>query len=269
MKHFLFISLVGMLLCHCKQRDISTTHNSGPDCTPDSLRLTRQFPLLPIIEKQLWQQLLNAEKEKSIEEAKRIADVLNKRHPFKSEENFIALGGIRYDKQSRKFHIPAKVRHPDEGDKRHPGELETVLCSTSGRTHETLFVTEARPLHLEILLHLAGCKKTSPMSCFRLDVVIPDHPPIPCEVLIKSADSNQLTGEFLWEFTGSDFEDLYSPDQTGDFLILWRAHDSVLSMRHKHIASGEKKVMPKHHKHLPSDTAVTLVLTPRQQKSSL
>ncbi len=275
MKQPLLVTLFCISLCSCKNDAEPTSSPSQSEAPLLSQKLSKNFPLLPLIEKQLWQELRSAEEvaadqqassiqwAQATEKIKAIAAKLQQEHPFQSEENLISLGGIRYDKKSRTISIPAVVNTPKGDDKRHPDELELVLCSDLGRTHETLFVTEARPLHLEILLHLVGFKKTSPISLFRLDVVIPDHPPIPAEVLIKSASSDHLSGELLWGFSGSDFEDIYSPDQTGDFLILWHAHDSVLQIRHENIASGMVKLLSNKHNKLTNGTKVTLVLTPR------
>ena len=125
-----------------------------------SQTLAENFPLLPLIEKQLWQDLLKAEavandrqvseslRAEAAKQIEKITTLLQQRHPFQSGENRITLGGISYDKQSRKISLPAIVQYPREDDKRHPGELELILCSNTGRTHETLFVTKARPLHL-------------------------------------------------------------------------------------------------------------------------
>lgn len=236
--------------------------------------LARGFPLLPLIEKRAWKDLLENEaivsdpqigealRKKAKDQIETITARLQKRHPFQADKEFVSLGGIRYDRGTRQIKIPAVVSYPKSGDTRHPGELELILCSATGRTHETLFTTQTRPLHLEVLMHLAGFKKSQTASLFRLDVIIADQQPIPIEPLIKAAGSDALPSEMLWEFSGSDFKDIYSPDQTGDFIILWHAHDSVLRVHQEKIATGEVKLLPNKHRLLKQGMEVTLVLSP-------
>lgn len=274
------MKLVVILVCcflalsSCRHSEEPENEAAEPEPTLVSQDLAGNFPLLPLIEKQLWQDLLKAEQTASNAHAsepqraaataqiKTIADQLQKKHPFTSKENHITLGGIRYDKKSRVIKIPAVVCYPKEGDKRHPGELELILCSNTGRSHETLFVSKTQPLHLELLMHLAGFKKTSPVSLFRVDVSAPHQPPIPIEKLIRPAAGDKLPSPMIWEFSGGDFNDLYSPDLTGDFIICWHAHPSVLRIHDEKIASGEIKLFAKKHTHLTQGMAVTLVLSP-------
>jgi hypothetical protein len=250
------------------------TENS-PEATPppQSEQLAINFPLLPLIEPSLWKKLLHAEgmieqpslpaasKDEAQTNIKKITAQLKQRHPFSQEKNSITLGGIRYDKSTRQIFIPASVQYPRAGDDRHPGELELILCSTTGRTHETLFVTKTRPLHLEVLLHLVGYQKSSPPSTFRVSVSITNHAPIPIEKLISASHGDTLPEQLTWEFSGSDFGDLYPPDLTGDFLICWHAHDSVMRVQHEKIASGEFKLGIIKHQLLEKNTPVTLVLS--------
>ena len=278
MKPCLLVAVFCILICSCKKETPPASDVTNLEKSTISQDLSSNFPILPLIEKHLWRKLLELEgvcndidtSESQREEAnngiKKITATLLKKHPFKSDKSSISLGGIRYDKKSRKISIPAVVQYPKAGDKRHPGELELILCSESGRSHETLFMTNSRPLHLEILLHLAGFKKSSAVDHFRVDVVIPNHTPIPIESLIQSTSAPPLPSKMLWEFSGSDFSDLYSPDQTGDFIILWHAHDSVLRSHHKGIASGEVKLSARAHPRLKSAMMVTIVLSPEKSR---
>ena len=68
--------------------------------------------------------------------------------------------------------------------------------------------------------------------------------------------------QLLWEFSGSDFNGVYPPDLTGDFIICWHAHASVLRITHEKIASGEMKLKVKKHPILEQGMAVKLILTP-------
>lgn len=272
--HAILLTCALFPLCSCKPDAGPAAEPDEPEAVANSHRLATEFPLLPIIEGPLWQKLLNAEsaaldseatkklRSDATVEAGRITERLQQKHPFQREGSRSILGGIVHDKDTGKIEIPAIVCYPEEGDNRHPGELELILCSVSGRSHETLFTTDVRPLHLELLMHLAGYGKSPPASTFRVEVVIADHDAIPIESLIRSTGNDPLPERLLWEFSGSEFKDPYQPDMTGDFLICWHAHDSVLRVRHEKISSGEIKLKPAPHPELKQNQAVTLVLTP-------
>lgn len=255
-----------LLLAACKQQEPQTA-------TPAASReLAKYFPLLPIIEKSLWSQLLAAEKKLiSSPETERdtvekeialLSEKMRSRQPFKVDGDRMELGGIVYDKAQDRFSLPAQVEYPDPGDGRHPGEVELLLCTMRGRLHETLFVTDARPLHLELLLHLSGHAKGGNGSRFRIDVITAQGARIPVDSLIRASDGEPLPSPLIWELSGSDFNDLYPPDLSGDFAIFWHAHDSVLRIKHDGIASGEMKLEPVPHPGLKNGDPVTLELVP-------
>lgn len=226
-----------------------------------------------MIEKALWRQLLEAEaklaaspptgKKAAEKEIAKLSEKLRKRHPFKAEGGRFELGEIVCDKEPGRFTLPARICYPDPGDDRHPGELELLLCTESGRTHETLFVSNARPLHLELLLHLAGHVKGT--ARFRIDVLTSAGVRIPVDALIRTKDGETLESPLLWEFSGSEYKDLYSPDLSGDFAIFWHAHDSVLRVAHEGIASGEVKLEAVPHPKLKNGDAVVIELIPAPQ----
>ncbi|MGB1258481.1 MAG: hypothetical protein ACPG6P_00375 [Akkermansiaceae bacterium] len=281
MRALTLITLCCLPLSGCKPNKTQENRESSPSETTETVRkasseeLAKHFPLLPLIEPHQWQQLLAAEavledgtqsdqqQSEAQDQITKITQLLRAAHPFHADPSSIELGGIRFDRTSRQITLPAEVIYPTQGDKRHPGELELILCSTTGRAHETLFITKARPLHLEVILHLAGFKKSTPMSTFGVHVSIPNHDPIPIETLIRSTGGDTLPNKMIWEFSGGDFNDLYPPDQTGDFLICWHAHDSVLRIRHEKIASGEIKLTTKKHPLLEKGTQVTIIIAER------
>ena len=174
------------------------------------------------------------------------------------------LGGIVFNKSSARFSVPATVHYPDAGDSRHPGELELLLCTESGRAHETLFVTAARPLHLELLLHLTGHAKGPQGRRFRIEVLTMEGERIPVESLIRVQGTESVKFPLLWEFSGSDFNDTYSPDLSGDFAIFWHAHDTVLRVDHEGIASSVVKLTPVPHPMLKNGMPVILEMIPDQ-----
>lgn len=257
----------------CQKDDTPPATSDEEQRHPASQTLAARFPLLPIIEKSLWQQLQDAESvaadpeatqqhSKAEAEIDRITGLLQEKHPFEQDENRTTLGGIVYDKESGAIEIPVQAYYPRKDDDRHPGELEVILCSKTGRSHETLFTTDTRPMHLELLLHLAGYQKNPPASTFKIEIVIPDHEPIPIETFIESTDRESMPKHLHWEFSGGEFNDPYLPDMTGDFIICWHAHDSVLRIRNQKIASGELKLKVVPHPALKQNQPATLVLSP-------
>ena len=135
-----------------------------------------------------------------------------------------------------------------------------LLCTETGRSHETLFITEARPLHLELLLHLCGYAKGAEGSRFHIDVVTRDGIRIPVHSLFRAKAAEGLPEPLPWEFSGSDYRGIYSPDLSGDFVIFWHAHDSVLRVAHDGIASGEVKLEAMPHPALKNGDPVVLEL---------
>lgn len=267
MRSALFILSGLLVLAACKEGNPQAPE---PEALTGSKGLAANFPLLPMIEKTLWQQLLEAEqklagalpagRDAADKEVAALTEKLRKRHPFKVIGDRLELGGIVCDTSQKRFSVPARVRYPDPGDERHPGELELLLCTKGGRTHETLFVTDARPLHLELLLHLAGHAKGA--SRFRIDALTSEGELVPVESLIRAKGGESLQSPLLWEFSGGDYNDLYAPDLSGDFAIFWHAHDSVLRVAHEGIASGVVKLEAVPHPGLKNGDAVVLELIP-------
>ena len=234
--------------------------------------LAANFPLLPLIEKSLWRELLQAEAKQSSEEASEreaagravatLSEKIRTRHPFKIEGKRLELGGIVADKETGRFSVPALVHYPDPGDERHPGEVELLLCTETGRTHETLFITKTRPLHLELLLHLCGFSKASETGRFTIEVVTGDGTRIPARSLVRAKGNDKMPDPLFWEFSGSDFRDLYAPDLSGDFAIFWHAHDSVLRVADEGIGSGAVKLEAVPHPALKNGDPVVLEMVP-------
>jgi hypothetical protein len=61
------------------------------------------------------------------------------------------VGSIVLDKQKRTLEFPAKVNMVD-------GLVEYVLVHLTGKTHESLLVTEVQPYHLQVAMLLLGAK---------------------------------------------------------------------------------------------------------------
>lgn len=231
---------------------------------PASEVLLEEFPLLPMAEPRRWSRLREAEEvapatDESRETIEVLTAELRRLHPFSSDADGFELGAIRYDTASATFRLPARVRYPDEGDERHPGELEVLACGEQGRVHETLFVADVRPLHLELLLHLAGYRKGE--GRFMVRAVTSSGDVIAVRELVRRLDGREWPGPIEWEFSGSEFGDPYAPDLSGDLAIFWHAHDSVLRVADEEIGSGQLKLRAIRHPDLPNGSPVTVEMT--------
>lgn len=243
-----------------------------------SKELLNEFPLLALIEPSLWKDLLHHEsllsnpastdqqRHQATQEIERITSRLRELHPFSRTQKTITLGVISYHMESGCIEIPARVNDLEAHQKDDQDEIEVILCTVRGRMHESLFVTEARPLHLEILLHLAGYSKSGNISKFQTQVVIPKKEPIPIEALVSAKHNDSLPSPMRWEFVGSPFDDIYQPDLTGDLIIGWHAHDSVLSSADEKIALNQTRLLANKHPALKPGRVVTIVLTPDSPK---
>lgn len=61
------------------------------------------------------------------------------------------LGQVRFDKDKRTVNFPASVNQRE-------GNLEYVIVTTTGKTHESLLRTTVEPYHLQVALLLLGAK---------------------------------------------------------------------------------------------------------------
>lgn len=268
MRNYLVTVVACGLFLACERR---ASHDECGDQTVQpvstSETLLRGFPLLPVAEKERWARLQEAEAvrpatEESRAQVEALATELRQLHPFSSDSEGFELGGIRYNIASGSFRLPVRVCYPNEGDERHPGELEVLLCTEQGRTHETLFVTSVRPLHLELLLHLAGYRKGEDASRFTIRIVPAAGMSIAVRDMVRREDGREWLGPIEWDFSGSGFEDLYAPDLSGDFAIFWHAHDSVLRVANEEIGAGLVKLKPVRHAELANGDRVEFELVP-------
>ncbi|NWK57487.1 hypothetical protein HW115_17855 [Verrucomicrobiaceae bacterium N1E253] len=240
-----------------------------------SRQLKEVFPLYPLVEAKRWQELLRLEqlvsnpemdqatRRESQKQIDKLAAQLQQLHPFSQDEDSVTLGLITYNRHNGSIEVMAEVNDPASHQQSRE-DIEVILCTPKGRTHESLFITDARPLHLELLLLLTGYSNANteeaPPARFAIQVSLPNQAPIPLHHLLSTQDQKQLATPMLWEFTGSPFDGLYRPDLTGDLIISWHAHDAVLVSANKPIASNQTRLQAKSHPALTSGIKVKLLL---------
>lgn len=66
-------------------------------------------------------------------------------------DGFYQVGGVKLDKNARSVTFPAAVQMND-------GLIEYLLVTRTGKTHESMFVTEVEPFHLHTAMLLLGAK---------------------------------------------------------------------------------------------------------------
>jgi hypothetical protein len=153
------------------------------------------------------------------------------------------VGAIQVDSRSREIRFPAKVNMKE-------GLIEVVVCTEYGKTHESIFVTSASPLHLHVALLLLGLKPGKSPGWY-------EHPDLPSddaresgdlvhvyamwetpegerkvrtESLLKDIRTDEALPSMAWVFTGSllDLRGAYAAQSSGSILTNYHDRTSVL-----------------------------------------
>ena len=216
-------------------------------------------PLLSGLEPVLWKKLIEFEKkagEGDKDSQKKfilLADEITKKHPLLKTQEYIKLGGVKLDLKSKTIEIEAKVNYCDF--------IELVLCNDSGRKHESMFLTDARPLHLETILHLAGFSKGKSSKAFSV-YVSNGKDTLPVKELLK-LDKNLAVPSMKWNFAGCEFKNgEYFPDVAGEHILLWSRHKSVMLAENVKVSTGELEFFSKKHPAFPHGKRVKIQIKP-------
>jgi hypothetical protein len=119
----------------------------------------------------------------------------------------LKIGTVEVDQESRSVSFPAKLQMSD-------GTIEYFLVNSKGKTHESLFVTEATPQDIHLGCLLAGLGPATPGESTRIRVEVTwetNGPPRkePAEKLVGIAKDHPqgASGATLdpgpWDYTGS------------------------------------------------------------------
>lgn len=121
------------------------------------------------------------------------------------------LGNVTLDKTRRSVAYPATVNQ-------RTGTVEYAVVTTTGKTHESVFRTEAQPEHVHLALLLLGAKAAS-TNVFPADLTLP--PPgqpvtievswsqdgaerrVPIEDFVTTVDNHAALPRGPWIFNGS------------------------------------------------------------------
>ena len=271
LKQVIALSLSCILLNSCSRKESSVNDIEQPGSSEQveqrALKLSSESmkkhnPLLPSLEKKLWNKMIDAEKKalSGDPEGRRdfisLAKEITDRHPFEEDKQRAVLGGVVWDKVGNFLELDAVVKFPHNDD-----YVELVLCNKYGRKHETLFLTEVRPLHLEIMMHFSSCRNEGEPTKFNIFIALPGDKEIALESFIKSENGKGISETINFYFSGSPYsDDTYEPDVNGDHILFWQRHDAVLQCSDQEIKSGNRKILVNRDSLIPENTPVKLRL---------
>ncbi|MEN9359781.1 MAG: hypothetical protein RL095_1316 [Verrucomicrobiota bacterium] len=130
-------------------------------------------------------------------------------------EGSLRLGGILWEPKTQKISFAAILSLP-KADPEQGIEtampLELICCTPAGRRYESLLVSEIRPLHLSLLLALAGF---TPESLWQVEIANLDQ----TQPLTAFLPEGRALG--YWRFAPPAMsESGFPPDLSGDLLSL-------------------------------------------------
>ncbi len=85
--------------------------------------------------------------------------------PRRIDDNVYALGAVRLDKERRTVSFPASLNQ-------RTGVVEYAVVTTRGKTHESVFRTEAQPQHIHLAMLLLGASPAN-TNGFPADLSLP------------------------------------------------------------------------------------------------
>jgi hypothetical protein len=147
------------------------------------------------------------------------------------EEN-IRIGQVTVLRRERQISFPATVNMTS-------GELEVLICTETGRRHESLLVCSVKPLDLQLAMLLLGWENGArkaglPIAqgnLFGIDVQPTDGKRVPIEHWLFNKTTEQVQEQAgPWVFVGSSFnhEGACSAEIDGNIVNLWSFGSTIL-----------------------------------------
>ena len=123
----------------------------------------------------------------------------------------LQIGAVVLDTAKREVRMPAKVNMVD-------GLVELLACTSYGKTHESVFVVEAKPLHIHTALLLLGAragkcpgeaqaKRVPDGERLTIWVEVKGKPPRRGEDFVWRTNAKRAMQHTSWVFTGSKIID--------------------------------------------------------------
>jgi len=150
------------------------------------------------------------------------------------EDGNIAIGKVKIDRVAKELSFPAKINMDQ-------GPIEVLICTPRGRKHESLLVSEADPLNIQLALILSGASNGArkpppekgagpPMGdLFDVYIVNDKGKKIPVEhylVDLKKSSSPERNG---WVFVGSKFTSNGKclASREGNIVVTWSNGNTI------------------------------------------
>jgi hypothetical protein len=206
----------------------------------------------------------------------------------KLDESRFQMGQVVFDHKSREIRFPCKVNMTE-------GLLEYLVVHQNGKVHESLFVTETSPTHINLALTLLKYRPSRELYPLPNDTgglsgdfpVVPDDikasariridvewseegntKRLPVNDWIQHAVKTTAMPQGPWVYGGSEFYDgQFVPETSGDIAAIFVAQSSLINYpgednRDDTVWLAFTKRIP------PQGTNVTLVIAPQSGQKS-
>lgn len=167
------------------------------------------------------------------------ASILDPNSPLKAiGPDLLEIGLVRIDKKQRTIAFPALVNLRE-------GNIEYLIVTATGKTHESLLRTEARPHHLQVALLLLGVKgagtnslpedpkRSLPGDKVRIDLSWAEGPKTRrcrAEEFVQNRRTATRLKRGPWVFTGSRLrEDGFAAELDGSIVSLITDGDALIN----------------------------------------
>ena len=178
------------------------------------------------------------------------------------------IGKVRLSKNARTVTIPATVNMMD-------GNVEYFLVTSAGKTHESVFRTDAEPYHIHLAMLLLGAKGKGTNEFPQDKTKVPPGDPVRIEVSWKSGDKEaRLRAEHLvfdraagkamqnvdWIYNGSEINaEGFAAQQNGSIVSLIDDPEALINNPLPRRDDDDNwQVMPKE---LNKDTSAEIIIT--------
>jgi hypothetical protein len=141
------------------------------------------------------------------------------------------LGKITVDRNNMEIFFPARINMSS-------GDLEALICSPNGRTHESLLVSEADPFNLQLALILLGAENGLRTSgghlpqgtIFLVDISADNIKRCPIEKYLRMKHTGKEKVVEGWVFVGSSFthDGVCLAKEEGNLINVWSFGNTIL-----------------------------------------
>lgn len=185
--------------------------------------------------------------------------------------------GVRIDWTNRRIEVAARVVL-------RKGPLELLACSPQTREHESIFVSQARPLHVYQAMGLIGLDPGHPVrydekterwlppigTPLRLDVLCGDGEPIPASRMLKATGEQTVPDPMPWVFAGSttDAQNRFAADRDGTLICVVDFESALITVGALHTSDNAQLWLEANTESIPPmGTECTLLIAAREQQA--